>query len=116
MTSSNAAPSIAARDSLLRHRDFQWPELDRFNWSLDHFDGAGCDKSLPELRLFDQHAGETRFFFAQLSGRSNCVDDDSHLTYAGRNDDAAKRGAARRAALEFRQGDCRENEMRREST
>jgi acetyl-CoA synthetase len=46
MTSANAAPFLAARDFLIRHRedyatayrDFRWPQLERFNWALDYFD------------------------------------------------------------------------------
>ena len=42
----SASGFIAARDFLIayRHdyerayREFRWPELDRFNWALDHFD------------------------------------------------------------------------------
>ncbi len=51
MTPGNAAPFLAARDFLLHHRedyatayrDFQWPELDRFNWALDYFDVMARD-------------------------------------------------------------------------
>ncbi len=46
MTSSNAAPFIAARDFLLRYRedyatayrDFTWPETRWFRWALDILD------------------------------------------------------------------------------
>ena len=51
--SRNAAPFIAARDFLLRHRedyatayrDFRWPKLDRFNWALDYFDVMARDNA-----------------------------------------------------------------------
>jgi acetyl-CoA synthetase len=81
MTSSNAAPFIAARDFLLSHRrdyaaayrDFQWPKLDRFNWALDYFDVMARDNLDPALWLVDEDAGETKLSFAALSGRSNQV-------------------------------------------
>ncbi len=81
MTLSNAAPFIAARDFLFRHRedyatayrDFQWPQLDRFNWALDYFDVMARDNARPALWLLDEDAGETKFTFAQLRERSNRV-------------------------------------------
>jgi acetyl-CoA synthetase len=81
MTLSNAAPFIAARDFLFRHRedyttayrDFQWPKLDRFNWALDYFDVMACENARPALWLVDEDAGETKLTFAQLSERSNRV-------------------------------------------
>jgi acetyl-CoA synthetase len=81
MTSSNAAPFLAARDFLLRHRedhatayrDFQWPKLDRFNWALDYFDVMAHDNAQPALWLVDEDAGEAKLSFAKLSERSNRV-------------------------------------------
>jgi len=81
MTSSNAAPFLAARDFLLRHRqdystayrDFRWPKLDRFNWALDYFDVMARDNANPALWLVDEDAGETKLSFASLSERSNQV-------------------------------------------
>jgi len=81
MTLSNAAPFIAARDFLFRHRedhttayrDFQWPKLDRFNWALDYFDVMARENARPALWLVDEDAGETKLTFAQLSERSNRV-------------------------------------------
>jgi len=81
MTSGNAAPFIAARDFLLRHRqdyakayrDFQWPRLDRFNWALDYFDVIARDNAQPALWLTDEDAGETKLSFAALSERSNRI-------------------------------------------
>jgi acetyl-CoA synthetase len=89
MTSSNAAPFIAARDFLLRHRedyataygDFQWPKLERFNWALDYFDAVARDNPDPALWLADEDAGETKLSFAALSERSNCV--ANHLRRLG---------------------------------
>src|ERR1700677_1910870 len=81
MTSSNAAPFIAARDFLLRNRedyaaacrDFKWPKLERFNWALDYFDVMARDNADPALWLVDEDFGESKFSFAALSERSNQV-------------------------------------------
>src|SRR5580704_10709766 len=81
MTSSNAAPFIAARDFLLLHRedyaaayhDFTWPKLDRFNWALDYFDIMARDNGQPALWLTDEEGGETKLSFAQLSERSSRI-------------------------------------------
>jgi acetyl-CoA synthetase len=81
MTPGNAAPFLAARDFLLRHRedyatayrDFKWPKLDRFNWALDYFDIMARDNPDPALWLVDEDAGETKLSFAAMSGRSNQV-------------------------------------------
>jgi acetyl-CoA synthetase len=81
MTSSNAAPFLAARDLLIRHRDdysaacreFQWPKLDRFNWALDYFDDMARGNERPALWLTDEDAGESKLSFAQLSERSSRV-------------------------------------------
>ena len=81
MTPGNAAPFLAARDFLLRHRedyatayrDFQWPKLDRFNWALDYFDVMARDNPDPALWLVDEDAGETKLSFAAMSERSNQV-------------------------------------------
>jgi acetyl-CoA synthetase len=81
MPASNAAPFVAARDFLLRHRedystacrDFQWPKLDRFNWALDYFDVMARDNGQVALWLVDEGAGETKLTFAELSERSSRV-------------------------------------------
>ena len=77
----NAAPFLAARDFLLRHRDdyatayrdFRWPKLDRFNWALDYFDVMARDNAAPALWLVDEDVGETKLSFAALSERSNRI-------------------------------------------
>ncbi|HTP92842.1 MAG TPA: AMP-binding protein [Xanthobacteraceae bacterium] len=81
MTSANAAPFLAARDFLLRHREdytaayrgFQWPKLDRFNWALDYFDVMARGNAQPALWLVDDDGGETKLSFAELSERSNRI-------------------------------------------
>jgi acetyl-CoA synthetase len=81
MTASDAAPFIAARDLLLRHREdygtayreFQWPALDRFNWALDYFDVMARDNVQPALWLVDEDTGEMKLSFVELSERSSRV-------------------------------------------
>jgi len=81
MSASDAAPFIAARDFLVRHRDdyakayrdFAWPKLDRFNWALDYFDVMARGNEQPALWLVDDEAAEIKLSFAQLSERSNRV-------------------------------------------
>jgi acetyl-CoA synthetase len=81
MSAGDAAPFIAARDFLIRHRtdyatayrDFAWPKLDRFNWALDYFDVMARGNDAPALWLVDEDTGEIKLSFAQLSERSNRV-------------------------------------------
>jgi acetyl-CoA synthetase len=81
MNASNAAPFLAARDFIFRHRedhatayrDFRWPKLDRFNWALDYFDPMARGNVQPALWLVDEDAGETKLSFAEMSDRSNRV-------------------------------------------
>ena len=81
MSANNAAPFLAARDFLLRHRedyatayrDFRWPKLERFNWALDYFDLMARGNAQPALWLVDEDAGEIKLSFAELSERSNRV-------------------------------------------
>ena len=78
---NRAAPFMAARDFLLRHRedyavafrDFAWPKLDRFNWALDYFDAIARNNAQPALWLVDEDGGEVKLSFAALSERSNQV-------------------------------------------
>jgi len=87
--SSNAAPFIAARDFLLRHRedyatayrDFRWPKLDRFNWALDYFDVMARDNAQAGLWIVDDDNSQTKLTFAALSERSNRV--ANHLRHLG---------------------------------
>ena len=81
MSANDAAPFLAAREFLLRHRedyatayrDFRWPKLERFNWALDYFDPMARGNAQPALWLVDEDAGEIRLSFAELSERSNRV-------------------------------------------
>jgi acetyl-CoA synthetase len=51
---------------------FRWPELEHFNWALDHFDEMAHGNDAPALWVVDA-AGETRRSFAEMSARSNQV-------------------------------------------
>ena len=72
---------LAARDFLLQHRDdydaaragFRWPQLDTFNWALDHFDVFACGNDQPALRIVDEGGSLEQLSFAELSARSNQV-------------------------------------------
>ena len=74
----------AARTFLLAHRedydtayrDFRWPEIDEFNWALDHFDAVGADPDRGAQRalwIVESDGSEARWTFAELSARSNRV-------------------------------------------
>jgi acetyl-CoA synthetase len=70
-----------ARDFLLRHRDdyatayrdFVWPQLDRFNWALDHFDAMARGNTAPALHIVGEDGSEVRRSFEQMSQRSSQV-------------------------------------------
>ena len=74
----------AARDLLLERRedydaalrDFEWPQLDEFNWALEHFDAIGTDPASADraaLWIVEQDGSEARYTFAEMSERSNRV-------------------------------------------
>jgi acetyl-CoA synthetase len=74
----------AAREFLLAHRDdydtayreFRWPEIDEFNWALDHFDAVAADPdrgSARALWIVEQDGSEASWTFAELAARSNKV-------------------------------------------
>src|ERR1700735_865355 len=81
MTSDNAAPFLAARDFLIRHRedyatayrDFRWPALTEFNWALDYFDEMARDNHQVALWLVRDSGPEIKLSFAELAKRSNQV-------------------------------------------
>jgi acetyl-CoA synthetase len=73
----------AARDLLLRHRtdydaaraEFDWPELDEFNWALDWFDVIAAehpDRAALRIVTADQGHG-TRVSYAEMAARSSQV-------------------------------------------
>jgi acetyl-CoA synthetase len=72
-----------ARDFLLANRsnydvaygDFQWPEMDQFNWALDWFDSiaAGQRSNQTAIWVVFEDGTETKLSFRQLSNRSSQV-------------------------------------------
>ena len=75
---SELAKYRAARDFLLLHRTdlstacagFRWPQLDHFNWALDHFDDLARDNHAPALWIVDDAGSEQKVSFAQMAERS----------------------------------------------
>ena len=71
----------AARDFLLAHRtdydtayrDFAWPQLENFNWALDHFDVVAHNNDAPALWIVAEDGSEEKLSYARLSARSNQV-------------------------------------------
>jgi len=72
----------AAREFLVTHRedydtayrDFRWPEIDEFNWALDHFDAVAADPARGGARalwIVEQDGSDAHWTFAELSARSN---------------------------------------------
>ena len=70
-----------ARDFLLGQRDdyaaactgFKWPQLERFNWALDHFDVIARGNDACPLSIVQDEGSLEQFTFAQLSARSDQV-------------------------------------------
>lgn len=82
--STGAQAFYAAREFLFVHRedydtayrDFCWPELDEFNWALDHFDAVAADPERGARRalwIVESDGSEAYWTFAELSQRSNRV-------------------------------------------
>jgi acetyl-CoA synthetase len=83
MTAGSTA-FYAARDFLLANRedydtalrDFRWPELDEFNWALEHFDVVAADPERGARRalwIVESDGSEAHWTFAEMSERSNRV-------------------------------------------
>jgi acetyl-CoA synthetase len=78
---NSTAAFLQARDFLSTHREdyqaaiagFRWPALDHFNWALDFFDVHAKNNDRLALWVVDEHGGEERLTFAQMSERSNRV-------------------------------------------
>lgn len=71
----------SARELLLQLRDdqtaavreFQWPELEHFNFALDHFDALAANASFTDavaLHIVSEDGSEVKRSFAELSQRS----------------------------------------------
>ena len=84
----------AARDLLIQHRldyaaavrDFRWPELDEFNWALDHFDAMALGNERTALHIVEEDGQELRLSFAQMSARSSQVAHFLHQQGVARGD------------------------------
>jgi acetyl-CoA synthetase len=83
MTAGSTA-FYAARDFLLANRedydtalrDFRWPELDEFNWALQHFDVVAADPERGARRalwIVESDGSEAHWTFAEMAERSNRV-------------------------------------------
>lgn len=67
-----------ARDLLLRLRNdtdaavaqFQWPQLNEFNWALDHFDVIAAGNDAPALWITEADGSEYRASYSELSVRT----------------------------------------------
>jgi acetyl-CoA synthetase len=72
---------LAARDFLLRHRtdyerayrEFAWPDLDEFNWALDHFDVMARGNDQAALWIVDAGGDSLKLSFARMSERSSRI-------------------------------------------
>ncbi|HEY7944301.1 MAG TPA: AMP-binding protein, partial [Casimicrobiaceae bacterium] len=70
-----------ARDCLLRYRDdyagasrhFRWPQLETFNWALDHFDAQARDNDTLALWVIDDDGSEEKVSHREMVTRSNRV-------------------------------------------
>jgi acetyl-CoA synthetase len=79
--SDAGAVFVQARDFLLAHRtdsrraaaEFDWPQLDRFNWALDYFDAIAAGNPATALHIVEEDGTEHVRSFAQLSADSNRV-------------------------------------------
>src|ERR1700754_938604 len=80
----SAEAFYAAREFLVAHRedydtayrDFRWPEIDEFNWALDHFDAVGADPERGAARalwIVEQDGSDASWTFAAMAERSNRV-------------------------------------------
>lgn len=76
-----AGAFLQARDFLLQHRtdyatayrDFRWPQLERFNWALDHFDPMARGNAATALHIVGEDGSEVKRSFAQMAQRSDQV-------------------------------------------
>lgn len=70
-----------ARDFLILHRsdyayaysNFQWPQVDEFNWAIDYFDAMAQDNEAVGLWIVDEEGEQQKYSFDALSKRSNQV-------------------------------------------
>lgn len=71
----------AARDLLFANREnyeaavslFKWPQLNHFNWALNHFDVIARGNHAPALHIVEEDGSQCVRSFAEMSARSNQV-------------------------------------------
>ena len=72
---------LRARNFLLAQREnyaaayqeFEWPQLERFNWALDYFDALAHGNEANALWIVNEDGTDSRVTFAEMSARSNRV-------------------------------------------
>ena len=80
----SAEAFYAAREFLVAHRedydtayrDFRWPEIDEFNWALEHFDAVAADPERGTARalwIVESDGSEAYWTFSELAARSDKV-------------------------------------------
>ncbi|TDU31692.1 acetyl-CoA synthetase [Panacagrimonas perspica] len=77
--SASLASFRAARDLLTASREdyakacatFRWPQMEMFNWALDHFDDLALDNQQCALWIVDDSGAEVRRTFDELRAASN---------------------------------------------
>ncbi len=93
MTTSTQA-FWAARDLLIRHRtdyeaairEFTWPQLDAFNWAIDHFDQMAIGNHRTALHIVEEGGDELQLSFSDMSMRSSQVANFLHAQGVRRGD------------------------------
>jgi acetyl-CoA synthetase len=76
---SGSSDFLNVRDYLLGHRSeydvvlrrFSWPQMDRFNWALDYFDGMAAGNEKLALFIVEEGGTQTTCTFAEVARRSN---------------------------------------------
>jgi acetyl-CoA synthetase len=71
------------------YRDFRWPQIDEFNWAIDHFDAVAADPERGAARalwIVEQDGSEAYWTFAELAERSNRVANWLRAHGVGRGD------------------------------
>jgi acetyl-CoA synthetase len=72
---------LRERDLLVRHRldyaaacrEFDWPELEEFNWALDYFDRMASGNHNTALFVVDESGAGVKVSFSEMAERSNRV-------------------------------------------
>src|SRR5215831_12359524 len=81
VTEQSLKAFLTARDFLLAnhadyetaYRDFRWPQINKFNWALDYFDGYAGGNDKTALWIVQENGAEVKLSFREMSRRSNQV-------------------------------------------